>query len=138
MATLFGLFSTREAALQTQERLRQAGLTVHSLDDEADAAELARQADTTDSGGRSAGTGSGAALGALAGGLIGAVPGALVGKLVGRGLSEQTAERYQQEVAAGGMVLLVEAPEVAPAAQAEALLREGGALHVHTGEAPPA
>jgi hypothetical protein len=70
--------------------------------------------------------------------VVGAVPDALLGALAGHGLGDVNARRYQRVVAEGGIALVVDAPEIIPAAQAEDMLREGGAVHMHTGEIPKA
>jgi hypothetical protein len=136
MRRLLGLFTTREAGLRTLDRLRAAGLTVETIASPAAAAESSREATTHHQRDESTGAAGGAALGALAGGVIGALPGVVLGALAGHGLTELNARRYEQVVAEGGIVLVVDAPEILPAAQAEDLLREGGAVHVHTGEVP--
>lgn len=133
MPTLLGLFESRERGLQAQEHLQEAGFAVRAVDSATRASAIAD--DTTR--GEPAGAGTGAALGALTGGLVGAAPGAALGKLLGRWLSTHEAQAYQETVAAGGVALVVDASEVAPAAQAEVLLRESGAERVHTGEVPP-
>jgi hypothetical protein len=79
---------------------------------------------------------SGARLGASAGGGVGALPGALIGHLVGEWLTETKARSYEQEVAEGSILLVVQAPELQPAARAEDILREFGADRVETGETP--
>jgi hypothetical protein len=132
MRTLLGLFRTRAAALSATERLRDAGFTVRSIDSSFHAGELA---EATNEGAKSAAA-SGSALGALTGGLVGAAPAALVGKAFGRWLADREGRTYEDAIAAGGVALVVEAPEVAPAARAEQMLRESGAEHVQTGEVP--
>ena len=120
------------------ERLRAAGFEVQTIENPTDAAESSRDAAAHRQRDESAGAATGAVVGALGAGVIGAVPGALLGVLAGRGLSEANASRYERDVAAGGIALVVDAPEIIPAAQAEDVLREGGAVHVHTGEIPRA
>src|SRR5437868_6340784 len=48
----------------------------------------------------------------------------------GHGLGDINARRYERVVAEGGIALVVDAPDIIPAAQAEDVLREGGAVHV--------
>jgi hypothetical protein len=136
MHTLLGLFSSRAQGMQTAERLRAAGLNVETIESAGAAAETVRDVNTTDDKGDAAAPTSAAALGGLAGLGVGAIPAGLVGTLIGKGLAKQTAERYEREVAEGGLAVLVEAPEIQPAAEAETMLRAGGAVHVHTGERP--
>jgi hypothetical protein len=138
MRRLLGLFAAREEGLRTLERLRAAGFEVQTIENATDAAESSRDATAHRERDQSAGAATGGVLGALAGGVIGAVPGALLGALAGHGLSEVNASRHERVVAAGGIALVVDAPEIIPAAQAEDMLREGGAVHVHTGEIPRA
>jgi len=135
MRTLLGLFETRAQGLAVVEKLRAEGLsevqTINRADEAAEAIDEAK--DATSRGG-----GTGAAVGALAGGLLGSVPVAVVGTLIGRGLDEHTAHEYERVVDNGGVALVVEAPDIQPAARAETILRAGGAIHVHTGEQPRA
>jgi phage tail tape-measure protein len=135
MRTLIGLFETKSDGLAVRDSLRAEGLTnVQTIDRAEEAAETLEEAkDATSRGG-----GTGAVVGALAGGLLGSVPIAVVGTLIGRGLDERTAHEYERVVDNGGIALVVEAPEIQPAARAETLLRAGGAIHVHTGEQPRA
>ena len=129
---------TRADGLLAMERLRTAGLAVELIDQSSQAAESSREASSGRNQDGTKAAGSVAAVGALAGGMIGAVPGALVGALVGKGLTEMNASRYERAVADGGVVLVVTAEELQPAAKAEDMLRESGAIHVHTGETPRA
>ena len=138
MRRLLGLFRTREDGLRTLARLRAAGFQVETLETPTAADRAAREAASGGQSAESTGPATGAALGALSGGLIGAVPGALVGALASHGLGDETALEYQRVVGEGGIVLVVDAPEIQPATEAEDLLREGGAVHVHTGEVPRA
>ncbi len=138
MRTLLGLFMTRADGLLAMERLRTAGLPVELIDQPPQAGESSRDASSGHNQDSPKAAGSVAAVGALAGGLLGAVPGALVGALVSKGLTEMNASRYERAVADGGVVLVVTAEELQPAAQAEDILRASGAIHVHTGETPRA
>ena len=138
MRRLLGLFTTREQGLRTLERLRAAGLEVQTIENPARAAESSREATAHREGDDSTGAATGAVVGGLAGGVIGAIPGALLGALAGHGLGEVNARRYERVVTEGGIALVVDAPDIIPAAQAEDMLREGGAVHVHTGEIPKA
>jgi hypothetical protein len=135
MRTLLGLFESRAHGLAVIEKLRAEGLTdVQTIDRADEAAETVEEAkDATSRGG-----GTGAVVGALAGGLLGSVPVAVLGTLIGRGLDERTAHEYERVVDNGGVALVVEAPDIQPAARAETILRAGGAIHVHTGERPRA
>src|SRR5437870_2057607 len=135
---LLGLFRTREQGLRTLERLRAASFEVQTIENPSRAAESSRDATAHREGDGSTGPATGAVVGALAGGVIGAVPGALLGALAGHGLGDANARRYERVVGEGGIALVVDAPDIIPAAQAEDMLREGGALHVHTGEIPKA
>jgi hypothetical protein len=72
----------------------------------------------------------------LASGGTGALPGALIGKIVGGWLDEHRAREYERDIARGGVLLVVQAPELAPAAKAEAMLYDSGADHVESGETP--
>src|SRR5437879_6555710 len=134
MRRLLGLFRTREEGLRTLERLRAAGFEVQTIENPSRAAESSRDATAHREGDGALGATTGAVVGALAGGVIGAVPGALLGALAGHGLGDVNARRYEQVVAEGGIALVVDAAEIIPATQAEDMLREGGAVHVHTGE----
>jgi hypothetical protein len=133
MRTLLALFKTREEGLAVVERLRAEGLTnVQTFERPAEAGSAVQAAnDATEHG-----LGTGATVGALGGGLVGAVPIAVVGSLIGRGLDEQRAKEYERVVGEGGIAVAVEAPEIQPAAEAETILRAGGAVHVETGEHP--
>ena len=77
-------------------------------------------------------------IGGIVGGGIGAVPGALLGGVLGDWLASQRAEEYERDVVAGGVMLVIRAPELAPAAQAESMLYQLGADHVENGEVPRA
>ena len=137
MRTLVGLFAVREEGLHALARLREAGLEAELIEGAPAAAESSRSASTQrDTSGDSTTTASGATVGALAGGGLGAVPAALIGKLLAHGLTEMHAHQYEQTVAQGGVVVTVHAPELQPAALAEDILRQGNAVHVHTGEHP--
>src|SRR5438132_2859264 len=136
MRRLLGLFRTREAGLRTLERLRAAGFEVQTIENPSRAAETSREAAAHREGDGSSGAATGAVVGALAGGVIGAVPGALLGALAGHGLGDVNARRYERVVGEGGVALVVDAPDIIPAAEAEDMLRTGGAVHVHTGEIP--
>ena len=136
MRTLLGLFSSRTGGYRTRDRLRDAGFTVTVIEQPAAAAERSRRAGEGRERESSTGAASGATVGGLGGGVLGAIPGALLGGLIGHGLSEMQASRYERVVREGGIVLVVDAPELERAAQAEDILREGDASHVHTGETP--
>src|SRR5204863_9201561 len=133
MRRLLGLFRTREEGLRTLERLRAAGFEVQTIENPAGAAENSREESAHREGDHSTGAATGAVVGALAGGVVGVIPGALLGALAGHGLGEVNARRYERVVAEGGIALVVDSPEIIPAAQAEDTLREGGAVHVHPG-----
>src|SRR5437879_4303199 len=130
MRRLLGLFRTREEGLRTLEQLRAAGVQVQTIENPSRAADSSRDASAHRTGDGSTGAATGAVVGALAGGVVGAVPGALLGALAGHGLGEVNARRYERVVGEGGMALVVDAPDIIPAAQAEDMLREGGAVHV--------
>ena len=133
MRTLLALFKTREEGLAVVERLRAEGVSnVQTFERPAEAGSAVHAANDA----IEHGLGTGATVGGLAGGLVGAVPIAVVGSLIGRGLDEQRAKEYERVVSEGGIAVAVEAPEIQPAAQAETVLRAGGAVHVHTGEHP--
>ncbi len=100
------------------------------------ARDLARGESDKGPSGDAAGTASGATLGAIAGGGIGAVPGALIGHVVGQWLTDVRAREYERDVADGGVLLVVQAPELEPAAHAEDMLRQASADHVESGETP--
>src|SRR5437588_12303610 len=127
MRRLLGLFRTRGEGLRTLERLRGAGFQARTIENPSQAAESSRDASAHREGDDSTGAATGAVVGALAGGVVGAIPGALLGALAGHGLGEVNARRYERVVAEGGIALVVDAPEIIPAAQAEDTLRQGGA-----------
>jgi hypothetical protein len=131
-STLLGLFRTREEGLRTLDRLREDGFAEQIIQTPEVAAGRSRDA----SGPPNRDEATGAAIGALAGGLVGSVPGALLGALGKHGLSEVNARWYERTVAEGGMLLVMEAREILPAARGEDTLRRGGVVHVHTGEVP--
>jgi len=138
MRRLLGLFRTREQGLRTLERLRAAGFEVQTIENPSSAAETSRDVSTHRERDGSTAAATGAVVGALAGGVVGAVPGALLGALAGHGLGDVNSRRYERVVGEGGIALVVDAPDIIPAAQAEDMLREGDAVHVHTGEIPQA
>jgi hypothetical protein len=70
------------------------------------------------------------------GGGIGAVPGAIVGRVVGKWLSNKRAEDHERDVAQGGVLLIVHAEAIVPAAEAESLFYKLGADNVENGEVP--
>src|SRR5437667_6632631 len=117
MRRLLGLFRTHEEGLRTLERLRAAGLEVQTIENPSRAAESSHDATAHRESDGSAGAAPSAVVGALAGGVVGAVPGALLGALAGHGLGDLNACRYQRVVAEGGIALVVDAPDVIPAAQ---------------------
>jgi hypothetical protein len=136
MQTLLGLFKSPQQGHAARARLDAEGFSVELIQRPDDAAKRARGETEEGAGGEEAASASGARLGAWAGGGVGALPGAVIGHLVGHWLTESNAHMYEREVDAGGILLVVQAPELEPAARAEDLLREFGADHVETGETP--
>jgi hypothetical protein len=136
MRTLLGVYKAGERGRTAAEILRHRGFEVQIIGDAGRASDIARDRsdDTTETPRATAA--SSAVVAGLASGGIGALPGALLGGVVGGWLNEQRARQYEQEINNGGVLLVVKAPELAPAAQAEKMLYESGADHVESGETP--
>jgi hypothetical protein len=132
--TLLGVFTTAEAGRTAARHFEEAGYTVQVIDSPTAAGAVARGESEDGTDGKAGGAASGAAIGGLVSGGVGAVPGAWLGRLVGGWLASHRAEQYERDVANGGVLLIVQAEELAPAARAEQMLYQLGAEHVENGE----
>jgi len=136
MRTLLGVYKAGDRGRTAAELLRRTGYEVEIIGDPSMAADVARHKVDEGSEKPQSSAASGAVVVGLASGGIGALPGALLGGVVGGWLNEKRAREYEKNIANGGVLLVVRAPELAPAATAEKMLYESGADHVESGETP--
>lgn len=73
---------------------------------------------------------AGALATTLGGAAVGAVTGGLIGALVGAGVPEEAARGYEEDVRRGSMPLLVAAPDVRQAGQAQSIFAQRGGSDV--------
>ncbi len=134
MRTLLGVFHSGKRGLAARDQFEQAGYDVDFVDNAHPAADVTHEMSEGGGEGRTGSTATGAALGGIMGGGVGAVPGAFIGRAVGKWVSDKRSKEYQRDVANGGVLLIIRAEEVVPAAEAESMLYTLGADHVENGE----